>query len=106
MDFTLLNKMTDADLALLETAVKEARKRRLTNQLEYGAICEFKDRNGLIRQISITRVNAKSISGNEVNVATGAVQRNTWRVAPSLLKVVKSSRMTTVAPKTATGTTW
>jgi hypothetical protein len=53
---------------------------RSRSVIRVGAFAEFKDKNGVVRTIQITRVNAKSVTGLE----NGKLR---WRVSPQFLTV-------------------
>lgn len=89
MDLSKLDQISSEGLQALRDRCVELLAKRNSTSLRRGAIAWFMDRNGNKRHIYVTRINAKTVSGEELDPITRV--RNsfkTWRVSPQMLNVV------------------
>lgn len=99
MNLSALESMSsDALLAIRDKCVSVLESRK-TATLRRGAVGWFMDRNGVKRFLYIERINAKSVSGYEVDELTRRrLNPTTWRVSPALLNIVGDSMPRAAAP--------
>lgn len=91
MDFSktkLLELMSSEMLIALRDKCVEVLAKRKAAALRRGAVGWFIDRAGDKRHIYVTRINAKTVSGYEVDPVTRKrINQTTWRVSPALLNI-------------------
>lgn len=89
MDLTKLESMSSDALQAIRDKCVEVLGNRKANSLRRGAIGWFLDRNNAKRFLFIERINAKTVSGYEVDSITRRrLNTTTWRVSPALLNIV------------------
>ena len=102
MDLSKLDLLSTAALQALRDRTQELLNKRNANALRHGAIGWFMDRNGIKRHIRVIRINAKTVSGIEVDgttyLDTTMGRGMTWRVSPSLLNILDTSAKAKAAP--------
>lgn len=99
MDLSKLDHISTEGLQALRDRCVEILAKRKTSTLRRGVIAWFMDRDGNKRHIYVTRINAKTVSGEEVDSITRV--RNplkTWRVTPALLNVMADPTPTRPVP--------
>ena len=105
MDLSKLDLLSTAALQALRDRAQDILTKRNANTLRHGAIGWFKDRIGQKRFIRIIRVNAKTVTGIEVDgttfMDTSVGRGMTWRVSPMLLNIIDTSAKANVAPTPA-----
>lgn len=111
MDLSKLDSVSSEGLQMLRDRCVELLAKRNTTQLRRGAIAWFMDSSGTKRHIYITRINTKTVSGEEMDPITRVrIPHKTWRVTPRLLNIVgdvASSKPATVhRPSTAAAALW
>lgn len=86
MDLSVLSRLSTDGLIKMQEQIKVVLASRLDTTLNYGRIATFKGRDGLLRTITIDRINGKSVSGRE----TGASLKpgSQWRVSKNMISVV------------------
>ena len=85
-----LDAMSTEALNNLKCQVVTILESRAKRELRFGGIASFMNtRTGKKTYMEVTRINAKSISGSEVN-ADGVKTGMNWRVAPTLITIEPS----------------
>lgn len=98
-----MEKLSSESLQTIRDKAGEILKARGATALRRGAIGWFLDRAGTKRFMQVRRINAKTISGIEVDPVTFApiAGRSTWRVSPNLLNMVLTDKGGTSKAATA-----
>lgn len=111
MDLTKLESMSSEALQAIRDKCVEVLGNRRSNSLRRGAVGWFLDRNNAKRFLYVERINAKTVSGYEVDPITRVrVNTTTWRVSPNLLNIVGDVApprpATAHRPSTAAAAVW
>ena len=89
MDLTKLESMSSEALQAIRDKCVEVLASRKENSLRRGGVAWFFDKDGRKRTMMIERVNAKSVSGREIDPVTlKNIGGTVWRVSPALLNVI------------------
>jgi hypothetical protein len=98
MDLTKLEVLSSETLQALRDKCVEVLRLRTAGAVRVGATAWFLDSAGKKRYLRITRINAKTVSGREVDEYRNELPTR-WKVSPSSLNVVveKKQELTKLA---------
>lgn len=106
MDLTKLESMSSEALQAIRDRCVEVLTSRKANSLRRGGVAWFFDKEGRKRTMLVERINAKSVSGREIDPVTlQKLGGTTWRVSPALLNVIGEPAPAKPAPAHKPSTT-